>query len=166
MNNRQFWFTKSLWMLMLLSLLASCRSYPQEFDHPMILRGTWVGEVRDYPSMGQKTPLRLELTATYVDEKKYQIRGNFILGLGTPQALSGEGSGAGVYFVRPTSSRPHILFEATVPAINIELSGSEDFDAVGGYRLVLSEKSPCNQPVCVPSEGKNSYYGRITRSAP
>jgi Bacterial Ig-like domain len=43
---------------------------------PRILRGAWSGTLNDYPSVGQQTTLKLNLTARYLDETRYETRGS------------------------------------------------------------------------------------------
>ena len=67
---------------------------PLAFDtDPRVLRGTWTGTVSDYPSQGQQGNLHLELTATYLDERRYEINGRLTLGTLTIDALGGYALG-------------------------------------------------------------------------
>lgn len=84
---------------------------------PRILRGVWEGVVTDISKRPpQVTPVKLELTATYVSETQYTVSGSLKLGDGPAEPLTGTAFGATrLKFSQPQMSPPlpPMLFWAT-----------------------------------------------------
>lgn len=99
-------FTGLLALALGLGLLSACGK-PIEFaTDPRILRGNWVGTLRE-PGQAEEQALRLELTATYTGEYRYAVAGDVYL----EGVLVGELSGTAFSGVRllesQTSPPPH-----------------------------------------------------------
>jgi hypothetical protein len=81
------------------------------FSDPRGLRGSYQGVVKDYPTPGEITQLRLELTPTVVLDNSYQLEGTFTLGNAPPLAIKGSVSGGTIYRFSPQAMIATSQFE-------------------------------------------------------
>jgi Bacterial Ig-like domain len=86
-----------------------------------VLRGTWSGVLHDYPSSGVKTTLKLNLTARYVDETRYEIRGVLEAGPLTLTSFGGPALGLNAdRYLQTLASKPYAVLSGT----NADRSGT------------------------------------------
>jgi hypothetical protein len=98
---------------LVLSLIA-CQEGRGELNfttEPTIFRGVWTAQARDNKS-AQTSPLRLELTATYVDKFSYTVTGT--LKFADDAALEVTGGANG-------STRETYLMAAVPPSLNLSV---------------------------------------------
>ncbi len=81
-------------------LLDDCHPQGVSFSK-VALSGVFEGWVDDYPTKGEKTPLRFELEPSYIDENEYSVSGTFQLAEETPLSLQGQVTGGCTYNYRP-----------------------------------------------------------------
>lgn len=105
---------------------------------PRILRGVWLGELRDPNTDQLYQTIRLSLTATFLDSKEYRVNGTMQFGDLAPQNLAGVvQAGSKEQFVngQTTVPRPDFTtFSFSVPSVNVSLGGY--------YNLSASQTTP------------------------
>ena len=120
-------------------LLTSCiRRGELKFDSdPTIFRGTWVGQAQAYGGT-QTSPLRLELTATYVSRSTYTVLGTLTFADDAALEVAGRVYGAGweIYVQEDqqpswwVSSNLNLLFNVTSSgAGQVSCTWTNDFGA-------------------------------------
>ena len=88
---------------------------------PRILRGAWSGTLNDYPSAGQQTALKLNLTARYIDETRYETRGKLEAGPLVLDSFGGFALGLNAdRYLKSLASPPYAVLTGT----NADRSGT------------------------------------------
>jgi hypothetical protein len=113
------YFSRYAPLLLFLFVLAACTE-PERINFatdPRILRGIWVGTYQEgmtfvYQEGSGGLPVRLELSASYSDERHYQVTGTLTLGTEPPLNLVGmmDGSAYQIY----TQAPPPAALEANL----------------------------------------------------
>jgi Bacterial Ig-like domain len=86
-----------------------------------ILRGAWAGTLNDYPGAGQQTTLKLNLAARYLDETRYETRGNLEVGSLFLSSFGGFALGLNAdRYLKSFASTPYAVLTGT----NADRSGT------------------------------------------